>query len=387
MAKKPQNMFPSVNRLGSVARARRRVPRTDPRTNSTVAGRRVVGMGTTSSAGGGPARDDGLAAPHPLPLRHRERALRRQEDVHPRAELHQAHALAGGQPLAGSGAGDDPPRQDADDLTEDDRPVTVPQPELGALVPVRGLPAVRGQETALPVRALDHLAPVGRPVDVHVDDGQEDADLLPVPLRRDALLGLAGDHDDAVGGGEHLIRPRRDAVAAPNGVPEEEGHVAGQGQERPGGPGQAPPAAGAARDRGEDRGGQGSGDERPPGPVDAHRGQTVPARVRTAPHVRSGGPGRAGGGRAELGGPAARGPPYQSRQTIVASSLRSPPVAFSTAAPSSWTTSRGCRSALSARAAATSSEAALRSSMPSVRNTIRSPASSGKGWSSKDLPW
>src|SRR3954470_7552925 len=46
------------------------------------------------------------------------------------------------------------------------------------------------------------------------------------------------------------------------------------------------------------------------------------------------------------------GPPYQSRQTIVASSRRSPPVACRTAAPRACTTSRGCRSAVSASAAA-----------------------------------
>src|SRR4051812_14400320 len=130
IAAKPQNMLPRVNRLGRVARARLRVPRTDPRTNSTVAVRRVgIGIGI-SSAGGGPAGDDGLATPHPLPLLDDDLALRRQEDVHPGAELHQPHPLTGGQPLADRGAGDDPPREDPDDLPEDDGPFPVAQPQL-----------------------------------------------------------------------------------------------------------------------------------------------------------------------------------------------------------------------------------------------------------------
>src|SRR5918997_7065530 len=158
MAKNPQNMLPSVNRLGSVARARRRVPRTDPRTNSTVAVRRVGGMGTIPSAAGGPACDDGLAASHPLSLRHRHRALRWEEDVDPRPELHQAHALTGRQPLARAGPRDDPPGEHPHDLPEDDGAVAVAQPQLAALVPVCGLLAVGGQEAALAVRALHDLA-------------------------------------------------------------------------------------------------------------------------------------------------------------------------------------------------------------------------------------
>ena len=43
IAKNPQNMLARVKRLGSVASARRRVPRTEPRTNSTVTVRRVGG--------------------------------------------------------------------------------------------------------------------------------------------------------------------------------------------------------------------------------------------------------------------------------------------------------------------------------------------------------
>ena len=41
IAPKPHIMLPRVNRLGSVARARRRLPRTEPRTNSRVVVRRV----------------------------------------------------------------------------------------------------------------------------------------------------------------------------------------------------------------------------------------------------------------------------------------------------------------------------------------------------------
>src|SRR3712207_8631654 len=59
-------------------------------------------------------------------------------------------------------AGDDAAGQDADDLPEDDGALAVAQPELGALVAVRRLLAVRGQEAALPVGALDDLAAVGR---------------------------------------------------------------------------------------------------------------------------------------------------------------------------------------------------------------------------------
>jgi hypothetical protein len=56
MAKNPQNMLPSVNRLGSVARARRREPRTEPRTNSTVAVRRVGGIAGDPLSGPASAR-------------------------------------------------------------------------------------------------------------------------------------------------------------------------------------------------------------------------------------------------------------------------------------------------------------------------------------------
>ena len=143
IATKPHTMLASVNRLGRVASARRRVPRTEPRTNSTVAVRRVGGT-RGPSAGRGPAGDDGLAAPHALPLRHGELArpaARRRPSASRTSSGPSARRWPGCWPTAG--AGHDPPGQDADDLPEDDGAVAVAEPQLAALVAVRGLLAGR----------------------------------------------------------------------------------------------------------------------------------------------------------------------------------------------------------------------------------------------------
>src|SRR3712207_2988484 len=148
IAAKPHIMLASVNRLGRVASARRRVPRTDPRTNSTVAVRRVCGrrapdaeLGTgASSASVGPAGDDGLAAAHPLAHPDEHRAVPGDEHVHAGPELHQAHPLTGRQLPADAGAGDDAAGEQGHAMTETHPQVSLAHPKPAAHVAACLLP-------------------------------------------------------------------------------------------------------------------------------------------------------------------------------------------------------------------------------------------------------
>ena len=221
----------------------------------------------------------------------------------------------------GAGAGDDPPGQDADDLPEDDGAVAVAQPQLAALVPVRGLLAVGGQEAALAVGALDDLAAVRRAVDVHVDDGEEDADLLPVALGGDAGLRLAGDHHHAVGGGEDLVggRRRRCRSAGRGRGRTAPCRPTGRGTASASQPGPAPAGRPAtARTAAGARGPVMKGHPARSMRIVAKRYRPASGSARHVP-VSAAAEARSGSAPCSVFRPRG-GPPYQSRQTIVASS-------------------------------------------------------------------
>ena len=76
------------------------------------------------------------------------RALGRHEDVHARAEFHQAEAVSGASPIARHDAADHAPREHADDLAADDGAAVAIDPDLGALVLRAGLGPVGRQEAA-----------------------------------------------------------------------------------------------------------------------------------------------------------------------------------------------------------------------------------------------
>ena len=78
-----------------------------------------------------------FAADDSLSDRHEDLVPRRQEDVHPRSELHEADPLAALHDLAFVDAADDAPGENADDLAEDDRPAVAVDPDLVELVVVR----------------------------------------------------------------------------------------------------------------------------------------------------------------------------------------------------------------------------------------------------------
>ena len=84
------------------------------------------------------------------PTDHLQLGVRRQEDVHARSEFHQADPLAAFELLPFADAAHDPPREDADDLPDDDGLAVVVDPDLVQLVVVRGF-VVRRQELARPV--------------------------------------------------------------------------------------------------------------------------------------------------------------------------------------------------------------------------------------------
>ena len=120
-------------------------------------------------------------------------------------------------------AADDAPRQDADDLAEDDRRAVVIDPDLGPLVDARRSRAGRRAGTAPAGRStLVTRARHRRAVDVHVDRRQEDADLLPV-TRRARRLGLGRRRPSR--GHRPATRTRRRVVAdVAIGIAEEEQH-------------------------------------------------------------------------------------------------------------------------------------------------------------------
>ena len=75
----------------------------------------------------------------------------------------------------------------------------------------------------------------GGTVDVHVEERQEDADLLPLTGRGDAVLGRAGVHHPAVGGGEDDVTTGLSVVRRTVGVAEEGDDPGGEGEQADGG--------------------------------------------------------------------------------------------------------------------------------------------------------
>ena len=73
--------------------------------------------------------------------------LRREEHVHPRSELHQADPFAEADALPFLDPADDAPREDADDLAEDDRRAVGVDPDFVELVLARAR-VIGGQEAA-----------------------------------------------------------------------------------------------------------------------------------------------------------------------------------------------------------------------------------------------
>ena len=70
----------------------------------------------------GYASNHGRAPPHPVPGRHVDLPVQREEKVHPGPETDQAVALTPGDPVSLPGMGHDPPGHQARDLSNQDRP-------------------------------------------------------------------------------------------------------------------------------------------------------------------------------------------------------------------------------------------------------------------------
>src|SRR5829696_8252244 len=108
----PQKRFATVNIDGSRNTPRRKRPGRSSRRRRS--GRLLSTLATEHG-------EHRHAADHPLAYVRLEDSGPRQEDIHARSELHQADPLAAFDVLALTDAADDPPRQDADHLTNDDR--------------------------------------------------------------------------------------------------------------------------------------------------------------------------------------------------------------------------------------------------------------------------
>src|SRR3954452_14132694 len=204
-AENPHAMFAAVNMLGAVTRRRsfggscrsettsapdceairnrrrRRIRRRRRRTSVSAA---RASSATARLPAGVPAPEHGLAGDGAVTGGNGQLDLGRQEDVHAGPELHQPDAGARRDGVPGADPGDDPARHRADDLAEHhganlagDLPL---HGDVAALVLRRALELVRRQPLARPVGHVRHRPAVGRPVDVHVEDREEDADLLPV---------------------------------------------------------------------------------------------------------------------------------------------------------------------------------------------------------------
>ena len=91
---------------------------------------------------------------HAVALLHLDRNARRQEDVHARAELHHADALADHQRVALAHARHDAARQQADDLAVDGGAAVVVDPHFRLLVHRAALRLVGRQELPGLVRDL-----------------------------------------------------------------------------------------------------------------------------------------------------------------------------------------------------------------------------------------
>src|SRR3546814_4480282 len=107
------------------------------------------------------------------------------------------------------------------------------------------------------VCSSDLDAAVGRAVDVHVEDGQEDADLLPgSPLGNDLGLAGTGVHHLAVGRGDDGVLVDGRTVDAADRVAEERDEARGEGEQAGRGATVAGGQGDDARD-GAERGGEG----------------------------------------------------------------------------------------------------------------------------------
>src|SRR5690242_16946709 len=80
--------------------------------------------------------------------RDRNRGAWRDEDIHPRAELHDAESLPRPHHVALFDPADDAPRQYADNLAHDNRLALMVNRDLGVFVEIPRIVPVRGQETA-----------------------------------------------------------------------------------------------------------------------------------------------------------------------------------------------------------------------------------------------
>ena len=94
--------------------------------------------------------------------------MSRQKDIHPRPELHQSEPLPGSNLVAWPDAADQSPGQHADHLAENGRLTVVVDPHVIPFVLRRGLPPIRGQESAWRVLHFQHAARDGNAVDVDI---------------------------------------------------------------------------------------------------------------------------------------------------------------------------------------------------------------------------
>ncbi len=131
--------------------------------------------------------------------------------------------------------GHHPACDQADDLAEHDAPLVavdvVDQADLAALVLGRALEPVGRVPLAGTVGDLLDPAGVRRPVDVHVEEGEEDADLLPAAGRSDPDLARPDVHHLAVGGSQDEVPVDLSVVGRTVGIAEECGDADGKGEQ------------------------------------------------------------------------------------------------------------------------------------------------------------
>ncbi len=131
---------------------------------------------------GGAVAQYARAAFHPVSHFDPQLGVCRQQNIHPRAEFDQPHALATLECLAFSATADDAPRQQSRNLLERNF-----QPRIRALAAQRddalliafGRSRVHGVEIlAFLIVDAAHCAADGRAVDVHIENAQKNADAL-----------------------------------------------------------------------------------------------------------------------------------------------------------------------------------------------------------------
>src|SRR5262245_23335211 len=93
-------------------------------------------------------RDHRDAADYLLAHRRLDRRAARQEDVHPRTELHDAEAISGADHVALFRPADDAPSEYPDDLSDDDRLAVMVDDHFGVFVQIARIGPVRGQKPA-----------------------------------------------------------------------------------------------------------------------------------------------------------------------------------------------------------------------------------------------